>query len=199
MVVKEMNAGTQTKNQLVIYPLDVNYKIADAVRFTNFLRDTGFISADPGLAGGSEGFEPGALFMKLLTFVGCSPTVGSATESSAAEDKSYNKYSIEIDINSSKPRLISNPRTRSPVCPKCGKQEKNALAGERLQIKADSVLWACPACNTERLVTNINWLLRLTILRFMEYLREKLCLPTGFLINLRWNRPSAGPIATVNI
>jgi len=105
-----------------------------------------------------EANHPGPEFMKLLTFMGCSPSVGSGEQ-----DGDYNNYSIELCAQNSDMVLLARSRLRAPVCPRCGQRDSEALAVDQVEDKEGVAVWHCPACCVEQPVAAINWRHRLAV------------------------------------
>jgi len=140
------------QNRLILYPE------TDAVRqeYTGMLAaellDSNFVSEIL-----ENDMSPGTDFMKLLTFVGCSPVVA------ANEDPvSYNKYSIRI-VSSVDPVIITSNRLRSPLCPVCGTAHENSTAADSIERAGDHFNWVCQACSAAIPVDEINWRNKLAI------------------------------------
>jgi len=146
------------KNRLVLYPLDPDYRISSPERFAGFLVSCGFVDE---LSPGEESLEqmrPGENFMKLLTFVGCSPSV--ATDK---HPNPYSNYSVEIVALNSGLTIIASNRAKSPVCPACGKSSQDVLAADSVTRVGDQIAWTCPECGAGTPIEKINWRNKLAI------------------------------------
>jgi len=145
------------KNRLVLYPLSPEYKVPDSDQFAEFLVQSGFIA---GLTGAQafQGLRPGELFMRHLTFVGCSPSVSTDKSSDT-----YNAYSVDLIIMNNNLTIISGDRVKSPACPQCGERAKGSLAADGIRIQENRVAWTCPECKAVTPVEKINWRNRLAV------------------------------------
>lgn len=146
------------QNRLVLYPLNPDYKLLEPGRFARWLQSIGFIRNVEANQIETGEMGPGEHFMRLLTFVGCSPAVGSGNQENA-----YNNYSVEIVSSAENKILISGNRVRSPFCPKCGVHKKEMLAAETIRLQENKPVWACPECGVLVPIENINWRKKLAV------------------------------------
>jgi len=136
------------QNRLVLFPVDPKFRITSPDAFHGELQAIGLLGAT----------GPGPEFMKLLTFMGCSPSIGSGLQES-----DYNNYSIEICVQNNETALLVRSRLRSPVCPRCGAQNNDTVVVDQVEEAQGVVAWRCPGCHAKLPVTDINWRHRLAV------------------------------------
>lgn len=140
------------QNRLVLYPLDQSYRVQDPKGLVQHLQSIGFVETVVSKTGNSGQLLPGSNFMRHLTFLGCSPSVGSGNQR-----LSYNNYSVLIDTSSDSRRVIAGRRVKSPSCSACSNKGSHVQIAEAFRLLDDNVVWACPVCNAARPVDTINW------------------------------------------
>ena len=145
-------------NKLAIYPLEFDYKLKNPDKFLASLVRTGFVSDSATSGDNKKRFLPGEKFMRHLTFLGCSPSVGPGTA-----DKSFNNYFIELLTSNKNPGLIASPRLRPPECPGCGNRDIDGRAHQQIRINQASPAWHCLECGQNYAVTEINWRYKLAV------------------------------------
>lgn len=140
------------QNRLILYPETDTVRQEHVGVLADELLDSNFVSEIL-----ENDMSPGTDFMKLLTFVGCSPVVALSDD-----PVSSNKYSIRI-VSSGDPVIIASNRLRSPVCPVCGTGHENSIAADSIERAGDHFNWVCRTCSAAIPVNEINWRNKLAI------------------------------------
>lgn len=135
-------------NRLVLFPVETGFRITSPDALRRDLQTIGLLEAN----------GPGPEFMKLLTFMGCSPSMGSGELGG-----DYNNYSVELCAQNCDMALLARSRLRSPACPRCGQRDSEALAMDQVEETDGRVVWRCPACKALLPLTEINWRHRLAV------------------------------------
>ncbi len=154
----------QSKNQLVIYPLDPQYQVQNAGNLGRTLTSIEFVVDDASTRNGLNNYLPGDRFMKYLVFLGCSPSIeDNQTIASDQDPGNYNNYHVEIDCTANEPVVVYGPRLRAPVCPACNQQDKQALVSDGICMNTGLAQWECSMCSAKTPIQDINWRHRLAI------------------------------------
>lgn len=133
------------RNRMVVYPASVDYRVSDRDAFRCMLTDIGFV----------DGNEPGSNFMKWLTFIGCSPSMGS--------NQDYNNYSVELVMMGDAPVLLTSARHPAPACPACGHRNTGEAAASNIVLSDSMYTWLCNSCGRKTSIAEINWRHKLAI------------------------------------
>lgn len=152
------------KDRLVLFPVDPAFSISNPDRLIRVLVSSGFVIA-PSQGGNNRApMQPGENFMRLLSFVGCSPSI-------AADENpgSYNNYSIEVITSNNYLTLLAGYQTRSPVCPVCAGRTGEVLSAGEISIENNQVTWSCPQCKAIVPVEQIKWRNKLAVAK--DYLQ----------------------------
>lgn len=133
------------RNRLVIYHQDIQDRELDAGLLEQHLQQIGF----------AQDGNPGPGFMKLLTFMGCSPSVGSGNA-----ENDYNRYSVEYCFGDRERVLITSSRIKAPSCRECG-QKSDAPAVDLIENWSGQTVFRCPFCKENIPIQDIKWQHRL--------------------------------------
>lgn len=133
------------RNRLVIYHLDTLGREIDSGLLQQHLQQIGF----------AQDGNPGPGFMRLLTFMGCSPSLGSGNP---AND--YNRYSVEYCFGNRERVLITTSRVKAPPCPGCG-QKSDAPVIDLVEDQSGKTVFRCPRCKASIPIQEIKWRHRL--------------------------------------
>lgn len=124
------------KVRLVLFPQDAESPKIDPAVLAKGLRGIGLIGAQ--VRSAMNRYQPGGQFMGLITFLGCSPTIASASQ--AGDDP--NVYAVELPTPVDDIQLIAGSRLRAPRCPECS-AEKSRWHGTPASAQE---VFACDQC-----------------------------------------------------
>lgn len=140
------------RDRLILHPLDPFALSNSKTKLDALLNACQFTSKNS-----SGELVPGPAFMRLLTFVGCSPSVAGADDHGE-----YNQYSITIET-ASEPVIIASTKIKSPECIVCHEKDRASRAVECIIQESDTIYWVCPACNERIELGDINWRNKLAV------------------------------------
>lgn len=133
--------------RLILFPLDATGPRIELDVLRHHLVELGLIGS--ALQHDAGFFLPGANFMNLLTFLGCSPTVSMAD----SEDEITNFYSIEaVDYNEAVVAICGFP-AQAPRCAQC----KQEVVDWSEQPKKTDALLVCDHCGFRAPLSGWNW------------------------------------------
>ncbi|MEW8563570.1 MAG: hypothetical protein AB2541_15785 [Candidatus Thiodiazotropha sp.] len=176
--------------RLVLTPEDPYLAPEDPGDLIQQLREIGF--AGERLGQGSTSYMVGDQFMKLVTFMGCSPAIQSAP-SDSDEPFCHLVQSGPHPL----PIFLSGRNTTAPRCEACRKRvpQWQGIMGDWAQDPADFTA-TCPHCGHAQNPANYDWRQSAGCGRYMlcvENIFPQEAVPSTRLLNeLRWitgNRP----------
>lgn len=138
-------------NILYLHPHEPN-AIADAATLVAALRTVGFI-ADAFDFHGAQHYKPGAEFLHLLTFLGCSPVVSLGEPGLTGEEFCH----IEFTAASTTPHFVAGQNVKAPRCRHCNQRidEWAALFKEWPHHATEE--WHCPSCGKSTPLHRLKW------------------------------------------
>ena len=135
--------------KLVLFPESVEYVPADWQKIENKLREVG-----ASLSEGQKQFFVGEEFLRLITFLGCSPHIKIEPDDNSNNDFCY----IELSHIEEKIRFRRLSRDLVARCPKCRKNIDHGLENiEQLQQSAMTLVVDCLNCQTKTPIYSLDW------------------------------------------
>ncbi len=143
---------------MVFYPQDLEYVPGALNELLSNLKTAGFIGDSFAVPSSNKKSEPkgyliGEDFLKLITFLGCSPHI-EVTPSESMTDGGNFCY-IEI-LQFQKPKYFKGLNHPKCSCPQC-KSRVTKVLPELEQWIPDSQWVSCPKCRQNTLTENLNW------------------------------------------
>jgi len=132
---------------LLLHPLDKNEQ-PDIDRLIQALRGIRFIDAV--LDETENRFLVGDDFLKLITFLGCSPNVELAPTGD-------NGAFCHVSLVQTQPQLLTSAHTRNPRCPACRKDAASLSVIISAMQARDAKQWQCTSCSETVDIQNMNW------------------------------------------
>lgn len=131
-----------TTSSLFLFPTDPEHRVAQPQLHDHLLS---FQFIDQPVSGIDNAHYTGENFLRMVTFLGCSPTI----QFSSDDGSSFCFVRIQA---LEKPRMIrSQKQLRPPQCPECGKPIKH------WQTFDDESSWSCPHCEQSFAAHECNW------------------------------------------
>ena len=150
-----MKPGTRNAS-LLLHARQPEWQPTTLDELVTVLRDTGLIGAaidsatvtraDPARTTDTSAYYAGERFLELIAFMGCSPNIRFTPES---DGQSFT--CIRLQLTPGRVEALYSPHSHAPICPHCGKAEKN---WQRL-IEADAL--CCSHCGQRAAPWHYNW------------------------------------------
>lgn len=140
------------ENLLVLCPDDSSTIPGDIPALSSALREAGFIG-EPTEFEGEKHYRPGADFLTLVTFLGCSPVIAMGEPGVTGEGFCH----IAFDGPLEQPRFVAGDNLKIPRCPGCGHrfEDWQALSDEWQQQPAAN--FDCPDCGRTLNASQLRW------------------------------------------
>ena len=142
----------------MLFPVDPAFRISNPGQLVQVLISIGFVVTPSKGKNNNSPVQPGEHFMRLLSFVGCSPSIASGEN-----PETYNNYSVDVIASNNHLTLIAGDRIKSPVCPVCNKRTGEVLGVDEITIENNRVSWICPQCEAVVPVEKIKWRNKLAV------------------------------------
>ena len=129
-------------------PIDAN-RVVERLREMAFLGDPYHHAAAPE----ARRWLAGERFLRLITFLGCSPYLAFEPPEDGSEDFCH----IELDGPHATPRFRHGRNTRATQCPACRFRPDDWKALIARAETDASAPWVCPKCTTTTPLGELNW------------------------------------------
>lgn len=144
------DADLMPRNRLVLFPQQADSQPVLSVVIIDQLSELGLIGKS--LQPGESTYLPGPEFMRLITFLGCSPVV-SMGERGEGDNDGPNQYFIEVsDVNDSVVAICGVNKT-VPYCPEC----RHKPPGRNVSDDAVDTVLSCDQCGFESSLYLWDW------------------------------------------
>jgi hypothetical protein len=135
--------------RLILFPDDAKSFVPDKKLLIDGLLTAGLIGAPS--EHDANVYHPGSRFMTLLTFLGCSPNVSMAEDSSHDDDP--NRYYVELAGPTQDISVLQDDRKFFPRCPQCG---QTSSQWHSPLLSAES-LHKCEKCGMQAKAHEWDW------------------------------------------
>jgi hypothetical protein len=139
-------------NQLILHPAKTADTPHNKRDLLYRLEQLGFIGT-PLTFNGQQHYRPGARFLQLLTFLGCSPVVALGEPGVTGDEYCH----IQLDGPSDQLRFVGGSNVKTPRCPGCGFHLENWPALIEAWQRSPAQPWRCPLCGKEYLLPQLRW------------------------------------------
>ncbi|MGB5541082.1 MAG: hypothetical protein WBO37_13400 [Gammaproteobacteria bacterium] len=146
--------------KLLLHPQDPDCAPVDPAVLADALQDIGFIAAPVTVPDGMF-YPAGEQFLRLLSFVGCSPAIelDPPADPAALEAARASGSFCHVYLSSSaRPRFRADPRTHAPRCPVCRQPDRDwhrHLAAWREDPAM--IEWTCSSCGHTGRLTGLQF------------------------------------------
>jgi hypothetical protein len=139
-------------NQLILHPAQSIAVLRNKRDLLYRLEQMEFIGA-PLMFNNQQHYRPGARFLQLLTFLGCSPVVALGEPGVTGEEFCH----VQLDGPYEQASFIGGSNVKVPRCPGCGfRVETWSVLVEQWQAAPERP-WHCPLCGKEYQVPQLRW------------------------------------------
>lgn len=135
--------------RLILFPDDAQSPIPDQKLLFDGLQSAGLVGVPSNRD--ANIYCPGDQFMRLLTFLGCSPTVSMADESN--DNDNPNNYYIELAEPTQDISVLQDDREFSPRCPQCGKSNSQWHS----PLTSAASIYRCNECGMQAKAHEWDW------------------------------------------
>ncbi len=141
-----------SSGKLLLHPGD---HAVDEDPLIETLRRSGFLGAEyhHALAPDSRRWLAGERFLRLITFLGCSPYLAFKPPADGSDDFCH----IELDGPHPRPRFHHGRNTRTGQCPVCRFRPDDTQALIARAAQAPDAPWTCPRCGATTPLGALNW------------------------------------------
>jgi hypothetical protein len=137
---------------LVFCPKSLTFASEKGVELLSQLENAGFIGASFDVLK-QQGYLIGDKFLKLITFLGCSPHIDISPPQNLSDWGNF----CHIEINSTRnPQFFKGLKRPKCSCPHC-KSRVNTMLAELEQWAPETQTLQCPKCQQTVLVEQLNW------------------------------------------
>lgn len=140
-------------NLLILHPKAPDVRPNGNGDLIAMLQSLGFIDT-PFEFEGKTHYRPGEDFLRLMTFLGCSPVVSLGEPGLTGEDYCH----IAFDGPTEETRFIGGRNIKQPRCPKCGHRYQNwQELISAWEADRENYCNTCPDCAIELPLSELKW------------------------------------------
>lgn len=140
-----------TDNILYLHPRDPQ-QVFDTQSIIQALQAIGFVGEHFTFRG-NDHFKPGAEFLYLLTFLGCSPVVSLGEPGLTGEEFCH----IEFTPPTAQPAFTAGDNVKVPRCRHCNQRIEEWREAIEAWHTGGSEQWSCPHCGKSTPLHRLKW------------------------------------------
>jgi hypothetical protein len=134
--------------QLVLYPEDIQENLETIGRLPDLVHGAGLTGTET-LDKSLASLETGTAFTRLVSFLGCSPTIKNSGDGA--------RTSIQFVYHKSGARFLGGKNTTLPSCSRCKTRFPDWPGLVQQWQKDNDKMIICPECKIEKKIPELNW------------------------------------------
>jgi hypothetical protein len=138
-----------SEHLLVLHPRDPTYAPADMRKLASVLGGIGFVG--DALDASAGHYAAGQDFLRLITFLGCSPVVNLGGAARGPECR------VRLPTPLAAPRFLFGANTKPPRCPACRSALEKGIALGSAWERDNGTTVVCPRCGAQTPVHLLDW------------------------------------------